>query len=546
MSDDDKNIIFGGERTTDFTKLVGSLGELLLFQLNNNGDKVGIIDGLSGRKITYKEIKEKALHLAEFFRQNGVKAGDVIGICSENRIEFPFTVYGALLIGATVTTINLLYTEREMIHTLQLTRPKVIFGTELAIERLTDVAKNYPFVEKIIQYGDTAIVKGCMVFEDILKDQRYAKPEDEFVNPPENLDRSALIMMSSGTTGLPKGVQITERNILATLGQSVDARNKLYTEEIELIILSIIPWFHVYGLMTLISSSIGGIVLISLPRFEEHLFLSSIEKYKATHAFMVPPLMVFLAKHPLVAKYDLSSLKELYCGAAPLSKEVEDAVMARIPNLTAIRQGFGLSETTLSVLSTSGESLKPGSVGTVVIGTYCKVIDPETGKILGANEPGELCFKGPQIMKGYIGNTDATQGSIDKDGWLHTGDVGYYDDDKYFFIVDRLKELIKYKAFQVPPAELEALLVAHPQIADAAVIGLPDEAAGELPLAFVVKQGNSKITEKEIKDYIAGKVTNYKQLRGGVRFINEIPKNPSGKILRRELRLLIKKPQSKL
>ncbi|XP_055700083.1 uncharacterized protein LOC129799857 [Phlebotomus papatasi] len=545
MSDDDK-IVFGGEGTTDFTKLVGSLGELLFFQLNNNQDKIGIIDGLTGRKITYREIKEKALHLAEFFRQNGIKAGDVIGICSENRIEFPFTIYAAFLIGATITTINLLYTEREMNHTIQLTRPKVIFGSELVVERLQDVSRKFSFIEKIIQYGDTPIVKGILVFEDILKDRRYAKPEEEHVNPPEDLNRNALIMMSSGTTGLPKGVQITEANILATLGHSVDSRNELYEEDEELIILSIIPWFHVYGLMTLISSSIGGITLISLPRFEERLFLSCIEKYKATHSFMVPPLMVFMAKHPLVDKYDLSSLKELYCGAAPLSKEVENAVMARIPNLKAIRQGFGLSETTLSVLSTREAKTKPGSVGIIAIGTSCKVIDPETGKILGPNQPGELCFKGPQIMKGYVGNDAATRDTIDSEGWFHTGDVGYYDEDKFFFIVDRLKELIKYKAFQVPPAELEALLMSHPKIADAAVIGLPDEIAGELPLAFVVKQPNVEVTEQEIKDYIAGKVTNYKQLRGGVRFIDEIPKNLSGKILRRELRQLIKNPKSKL
>ncbi|GAB0097777.1 luciferin 4-monooxygenase [Sergentomyia squamirostris] len=544
--DDNSNIVFGGEGITDFTKIVDSLGELLLFQLRNNQEKIGFIDGLTGQKITYGEIKEKSLQIVEFFRQYGIKAGDVIGICSENRSEFPLCVYAALLMGATVTTINLLYNEREMMHTLQLARPRLIFGTELVAESLIEVSRKCPFVEKIIQYGETPIVEGVLMFNSILNEPKYKKPEEEFQHPPPDFDRTALILMSSGTTGLPKGVQITERNILATLGHSVDSRNDIYTENVQLVILSIIPWFHSYGLVSMISSCIGGIILISLPRFEEKLFLSCIEKYKATHVFMVPPLMVFLAKHPLVDKYDLSSLQELYCGAAPLRKEVEDAVLKRIPNVRAVRQGFGLSETTLSVLSNRGSVTKPGSVGIVTMSTYCKVIDPDTGKILGVNQPGELCFKGPQIMKGYLGNDEATKDTIDSEGWFHTGDVGYYDEDKFFYIVDRLKELIKYKAFQVPPAELEALLLQHPKIADAAVIGLPDDVAGELPLAFVVKQGNVNVTEQEIKDYIAGKVTSYKQLRGGVRFIDEIPKNPSGKILRRELRLLVKKPKSKL
>lgn len=213
--------------------------------------------------------------------------------------------------------------------------------------------------------------------------------------------------------------------------------------------------------------------------------------------------MVFLAKHPLIDNYDLSSLSEVLCGAAPLSKETEAAVYARI-GVKNIRQGYGMSETSLAVLSQRGEIRKPGSVGTLCDATSAKVIDPETGKSLGPNQPGELLFKGDQIMKGYIGDENATRYTIDKDGWLHTGDIGYYDEDEHFFIIDRLKELIKYKGYQVPPAEIESVILTNTNVKDCAVIGLPDEAAGELPLAFVVKQPNSNVSESEIVKYVAG------------------------------------------
>lgn len=219
-------------------------------------------------------------------------------------------------------------------------------------------------------------------------------------------------------------------------------------------------------------------------------------------AFLVPPLMVFLAKDPIVDNYDLSSLMMIFCGAAPLSKETVDAVYART-NVFTIRQGFGMSEASLSLTVQDEEKNKPGSVGGLRPGVWGKVIDPETGKTLGPNQRGELCFKGTSIMKGYVGNAEATASTIDKDGWLHSGDIGFYDDDGEWFIVDRIKELIKYKGFQVPPAEIERLLLTHPEVRDTAVIGIPNEAAGELPLAFIVKAPGSNLTEKDLIDFVA-------------------------------------------
>lgn len=221
--------------------------------------------------------------------------------------------------------------------------------------------------------------------------------------------------------------------------------------------------------------------------------------------FAVPPLMVFLAKHPLVDQYDLSNLLVIYCGAAPLSREVEQAVIDRI-GVMAVRQGFGMSEMTLSVLGQDPEHDAPGSVGVLRPGIWGKIVDPDTGKVLGKNERGEMCFKGSSVMKGYVGDLEATRNTIDKDGWLHTGDIGYYNDNLEWFIVDRIKELIKFKGFQVPPAEIETILLTHPKISDAAVIGVPDDLAGELPLGFVVKQTGIDLTEQEVLDFVAGKM----------------------------------------
>ncbi|MCA1604988.1 MAG: AMP-binding protein, partial [Acidobacteria bacterium] len=334
---------------------------------------------------------------------------------------------------------------------------------------------------------------------------------------------------SSGTTGLPKGVELTHRNFVANIHQ-VDPVLPIDEDQV---LLAVLPFFHCYGQQVIMNTGLArGATIVSLPRFDLEEFLQTAQDRKVTRLYLVPPIILALAKHPIIDNYDLSSVEMILSGAAPLGRELQETVEKRLD--CRVTQGYGLTETgpVTNAVPLDWDP-KSGSAGPLVPNTAAKIVDVATGNELGPNERGEICLRGPQIMKGYLSNPEATAHTIDEDGFLHTGDIGYIDDDGYFYIVDRLKELIKYKGFQVPPAELEALLLTHPGISDAAVIGVPDEAAGELPKAFVAR-GDEGLTDSDIMDFVASKVAPHKKIRL-VEFIDEIPKAPSGKILRRVL-----------
>jgi 4-coumarate--CoA ligase len=518
-----------------------SFAHVVMKNLTKAGDKILLISGITAEELSAKELLEKAINVAKSLKANGIKEGDMISLVSENRFEFAYVLFGTILMNCTIATINLTYTEREMIHAMNLSKPKIIFTSPFASEKVVNVAKTLGFVKKVILFEDeNPFGNKVTMFDDFLK----VTSNDKTNFNPTFVDKSkavSVILCSSGTTGVPKGVQLTQTNMnsVARFCQNTVTKLGFNGDDEEITVLGLVPWFHAFGFTTLVGiiSTISAKIVL-LPKFEEGLFLGSIENYKCNLLFMVPPLMVFLAKHPLVDNFDLSSLRTIICGAAPLSADVQKCVEDRLKNpKLAIRQGYGMSELSLATM-VQKKYLTPGSVGDLNEGSSVKVID-ENGKSVGPKVRGELCFKSNQMMLGYVGDEKSTKQTIDDDGWLHTGDVGYYDENKQFFIVDRIKELIKWKGFQVPPAEIEGILLTNPKIKDAAVIGIPDELAGELPLAFVVKADDS-LTENDVIQFVAKDASPAKKLHGGVIFIDEIPKNLSGKILRRELRELAK------
>lgn len=366
------------------------------------------------------------------------------------------------------------------------------------------------------------------------------KNSSNFCKFPRVVDQqdTAAILYSSGTTGRVKGVELSHRNLIAVIAGYI--HNKFIREEEEgpephPVSLFPLPLFHVFGFFMLIRAVALGETLVLMERFVFEKMLEVVQNYRVTYMPVSPPLVVALVKSDLVGKYDISSLRLLGCGGAPLGKDVLERFTARFPHVE-IAQGYGMTETGGAATRMIGpeEYTRFGSAGRLGENLEAKIVDIDTQEALPPGCRGELWLRGPVVMKGYIGNPRATAETLDPEGWLKTGDLCYFDSDGFLFIVDRLKELIKYKAYQVPPAELEHILQSMLDIVDAAVIPYPDEEAGQIPMAFVVRKPGSNISESRIMDFIAKQVAPYKKIRR-VAFIDSIPKSPAGKILRREL-----------
>ncbi|NNL69799.1 MAG: AMP-binding protein [Acidimicrobiia bacterium] len=483
-------------------------------------DQVAVIDGVSGRSYTYGELSGAIARFAGGLVARGFGAGDVFAIMAPNLPEYAVAFHGVAAVGGINTTINPTYTAEEVEYQLRDSGARFLLTIPMFLETARKAATAVGLEEVfVLGEGD-----GATPVAELMA----AEPYEGFaqVDPAEDI---VALPYSSGTTGLPKGVMLTHRNLVANLAQGEHA---LEMDEQE-VIVAVLPFFHIYGMEVLMNGVLyNGCTAVTLPRFDLEEFLGVIQEHKVTRAYLVPPIILGLAKHPVVDKYDLSSLRQVFSGAAPLSAELAAEASARIG--CEVVQGYGLTETSPVTHATPPGQFKPGSIGVALSNTECRVVDPD-GRDLGIDEDGEIWIRGPQVMKGYLNNPGATAATIDEDGWLHTGDIGHVDDDDHWYIVDRLKELIKYKGFQVPPAELEGLLLTHPAVADSAVIPVPDEEAGEVPKAFVVLKPGATATPEELMEHVAGHVAHYKQIRH-LDLVDDIPKSASGKILRRILR----------
>ncbi|XP_050673643.1 uncharacterized protein LOC126971381 [Leptidea sinapis] len=533
-----KSYVYG--RSDRYVLATLHFGEYLLKKIWQNKDVVALINGATDEKLFYGEIAQDAMNLAVSLVRLGVKKGDVIALSSENRREYWSSVIGCICAGTTVTTINLTYTKDELKHVMNIGKPKYLICSPYAYKAHEKSYRSLGYLKKIIVYGAEKH-RATIPYSDLTvpnaTDAKWGLTEnikyDDFLPVEVNGYDTVFLLYSSGTTGLPKGVMLSHISILTCCSPTDEAP--------PLVSLVITPWYHTMGLVTCMINFCRGRTSVYLQKFEVELYMKTIEKYKIEVLGVVPPILVALCKSNL--QYDTSSVMLVTCGAAPLYEETAEAVKKRFPSVMAVLQGYGMTESTL-ILTFNDNTEKIGSVGTVMEHVVLKVVHPETREVLGPNKEGEICAKGVPMMKGYLGKD--RKEDFDDEGFFRTGDMGYYDEEGCFYIVDRLKELIKYKGYQVPPAEIEAVLLKHPGIRDAGVVGIPDTAAGELPAAFVVLQPGAALTEQDIKNYVAENLSNPKHLRGGVRFLNEIPKNPSGKILRRELRKLVKSNKSKL
>ena len=482
--------------------------------------KPALIDGPTGRIVTYQELADSISIAAYNLSQRGFKKGEVFGILSPNCPEYATAFHAVATLGGIVTPINPLYTRYEIAHQLKDSGARFLVTVPGCCDKASEAAHDAG-IEELFVFG---AAPGATSFDSLLVDNGRAQQVD--IDPLEDL---VALPYSSGTTGLPKGVMLTHHNLVANIKQM---EGLCYFYETDTLIC-VLPLFHIYGLVVVLNMGLyTGATVVLMPRFDLESFLKAVQDYNVSLAHLVPPIVLALSKNPIVDNYKLPNLQTIFSGAAPLGEELTRACMDRIG--CNIRQGYGMTETS-PVTHTSPAPphiVKFGSVGVPAPNTECKIIDLETGAPLGPNERGEVCVRGPQIMKGYLNKPEATAQTIDADKWLHTGDIGYADEDGHFFIVDRAKELIKYKGFQVPPAELEAVLLTHPCVADAAVIPFPDDEAGEVPKGIIVLKEPSE--PEAILEFVAERVAPHKRIRY-IEFVDQIPKSPSGKILRRLL-----------
>jgi acyl-CoA synthetase (AMP-forming)/AMP-acid ligase II len=458
------------------------------------GDHPAIIDGATGETTTYAELAAKVDAVAALLQSESIGKGDVVALVGPNSAEWGIAYHAILRAGGVVTPMNPLLTPEER------GRQEGNAGSKMLID-------------------DAASL--------VAKAELGATPREVDVDP-EDL---AVLPYSSGTTGLMKGVMLTHRNLVANIEQ---AHNSMPLTE-EDVLVGLMPFFHIYGQTVVLNMGLAkGSTIVTMQRFDCDELIRIVEDHGITWLHVAPPVILQIATTADVEGHDFSKLRLVISGAAPLDAELAGRAEARIG--APIRQGYGMTE--LSPVSHKSrlarvDETPPGSVGALIPNTEARLVDPVTLEDVAEGEEGEIWIRGPQVMKGYLNNPEATGETLVEDGWLRTGDIARIDEKGFTFIVDRLKELIKYKGYQVAPAELEAVLVSHPKVKDAGVIGVRMEDGGEAPKACVVIEDG--LDPDELMAWVAERVAPYKRIRE-VEFVDEVPKSASGKILRRLLR----------
>jgi 4-coumarate--CoA ligase len=437
-----------------------------------------------------------------------------------NLPEYAVVFHGVAVAGAAVSTINPTYGPQEVRHQLNDAGVSILFTVPMFVETALAAIEGTETTQVVV-IGEP--VSGTTGMAEL-----FANPIEQV--PVDVATHTVVLPYSSGTTGLPKGVMLSHRNLVANIEQFLHA---VHYQENE-VALAALPFFHIYGMQVLMNGLLSnGVTTVTMPRFDMAEALQAVQDFKVTRFFAVPPIVLGLANAPVVDEYDTSSIRQIFSGAAPLGAELAAQASARLG--CEVVQGFGMTELSPVSHATVEGDYRPGTSGVTISNTESRIVDPDTGEDQPIGGRGELWVRGPQVMTGYLNNPTATAETVDADGWLHTGDIAIIDEYGHMTIVDRMKELIKYKGFQVAPAELEALLITHPKIADVAVIGIPNDEAGEIPKAFVTEAPGASISLEEIQALVGDNLVSYKQIRE-LEVIDLIPKSTSGKILRKDLR----------
>ncbi|GAA1170299.1 AMP-binding protein [Pseudonocardia alaniniphila] len=498
-----------------------TLPEYVLGQARKHRERTALVDATSGERLTYRELAEGVDSAASALSQMGIGPGDVVALISHNQPHYALGSFAALAAGAAVTPMNPALTTDELTKQFLASKAVAVIASEQASAHAGVAADAVGITHRLV-LGEA---DGFRPFSELLTEK--GDPPRPALDPSSSL---AVLPFSSGTTGLSKGVMLTHRNLVANIAQTSAGWRVTEND----VLAAALPFFHAVGFTIVLNAALrAGATAVTLARYQLEAYLQMLQNHRVTRAYLVPPMVLDLATASVVDDYDLSSVRFGLCGAAPLDVDLTRRAEARLG--FPIRQGYGMTEaspTTNMVPDAEFATIPAGSVGRLVPSTEARVVDPETGADVATGEPGEMWVRGPQVMAGYLDDPGATAATVVEGGWLRTGDLVRIDDAGLYWVVDRLKELIKYKGFQVAPAELEALLLTHPDVLDVAVIGVPHREGGEAPRAFVVTSG--PIDAGTLMAWVAERVAPYKKVRS-VEFVDTIPKSANGKILRRLL-----------
>ncbi|XP_060191634.1 4-coumarate--CoA ligase-like 1 [Lycium barbarum] len=507
-----------------------TLPDFVLHNVELYADKLAFVDATTSKGYTYGEVARDIRRFAKALRSLGLRKGRVVLVVLPNVPEYATVALGIMAAGGVFSGANPAAHSSEIMKQVESADGKLIVSDLPTYHKVKDCGL------PVIILGEER-VEGTIHWDELLEAaDRASSRTDHLTNQEDEIVQQTdlcALPFSSGTTGLSKGVMLTHRNLVANLCSTLFSISPEMMGQVTT--LGLIPFFHIYGITGICCATIrnkGKVVVMR--RYELRAFLNALITHEVTFAPIVPPIILALVKNPIVDEFDLKKLKlrSIMTAAAPLAPEILNEFEKKFPDVQ-VQEAYGMTEHSCITLSHSDQHIaKRNSVGFILPNLEVKFVDPDTGRSFPKNTPGEICVKSQCVMKGYYKNESETCLTIDKDGWLHTGDIGYIDDDGDIFLVDRIKELIKYKGFQVAPAELEGILLTHPSVEDAAVVGLPDEEAGEIPAAWVVLNSKAKESNEDIINYIASTVAHYKRVRM-VQFVDSIPKSPSGKIMRR-------------